>query len=259
MKLAKFQKADRNQRPAGDREGPSELEVHFNPASLHLTITNTLRGRGQQRSVSERTSKLAMELVFDTTGSGDDVRESTGKLAAWMGHTGTPQQLLRFDWGGHFVFYGTIESYSETIEYFSPEGVPLRATVSLTLSDTEPAAGRNSDQNRNGRNNGGGNGNDRGNGDTRTSPQAPAGSTSSGPTNGSGGGQDTRAASAEQQDRLRESASGRSQQAPPDRNAGGRSGAPAAPGGRVGDDATFDVGGRLISMGNGRAGRSEEG
>jgi Contractile injection system tube protein len=40
--------------------------------------------------------------------------------------------LIRLVWGS-FLFEGVISSYSETLEYWSPEGVPLRAKVSVTL------------------------------------------------------------------------------------------------------------------------------
>ena len=63
------------------------IQVHFNPESLQLTITNTLsRGRGSraQQYVSQSTAKLAMELLFDTTDRGTNVRADTEKIALLM-------------------------------------------------------------------------------------------------------------------------------------------------------------------------------
>lgn len=40
----------------------------------------------------------------------------------------------QFEWGA-FIFKGMISSYNETLDFFSPEGVPLRATVALTLKE----------------------------------------------------------------------------------------------------------------------------
>ena len=40
---------------------------------------------------------------------------------------------VRFSWGS-FLFDGLIDSIEESIEFFSPEGKPLRASVSLGLS-----------------------------------------------------------------------------------------------------------------------------
>ena len=54
--------------------------------------------------------------------------------------------VVRFEWGT-FLFSGLIESYRETLDFFSSEGVPLRAQVSLSMthqtraSEPTPAAG----------------------------------------------------------------------------------------------------------------------
>lgn len=40
----------------------------------------------------------------------------------------------QFEWGA-FIFRGLISSYNETLDFFSPEGIPLRATVALTLKE----------------------------------------------------------------------------------------------------------------------------
>ena len=119
--------------------------VHFNPATLQLTLQNTLReeGQGAQKTqyVAGSSAKLTMELVFDTTDTGSDVRAATGRVAALMrpsaqGGKGAGQAVppvVLFAWGS-FSFQGICESYRETIEFFSHDGVPLRATVSLTLA-----------------------------------------------------------------------------------------------------------------------------
>mgnify|MGYP006144076535 CR=1 FL=1 len=40
---------------------------------------------------------------------------------------------MRFAWGS-FLFNGLVDGIEETIDFFSPEGKPLRASISLTLS-----------------------------------------------------------------------------------------------------------------------------
>ncbi|HET9650871.1 MAG TPA: LysM peptidoglycan-binding domain-containing protein, partial [Usitatibacter sp.] len=40
---------------------------------------------------------------------------------------------LRFLWGS-FIFDGLVDSLEESLEFFSPEGKPLRASVSLAMS-----------------------------------------------------------------------------------------------------------------------------
>ena len=43
---------------------------------------------------------------------------------------------VRFLWGS-FQFDGIMESLEETLEFFSPEGRPLRASITLTLSQQQ--------------------------------------------------------------------------------------------------------------------------
>lgn len=61
------------------------VQVHFNPASLQYTVANTLKeeGKGAKKKqyVSQTTAKLTMDLVFDTTDSGEDVRVTTNEMA----------------------------------------------------------------------------------------------------------------------------------------------------------------------------------
>ncbi len=120
------------------------IEVQFNPVSLEHTIANQLQGEGGQAAqhVASSSAKLSLELVFDTTDTGADVRTKTNPVANLMkpggGQGGDDAARLApprvtFDWGA-FRFLGLVESFKETIDYFSADGVPLRATVALTLS-----------------------------------------------------------------------------------------------------------------------------
>ncbi len=78
--------------------------------------------------------------MFDTTDSGDDVMQTTKKLQAFVApplnqqnHQQIPPPVVLFEWG-RVKFMGIAESYKETIDFFSANGVPLRASVNLTLS-----------------------------------------------------------------------------------------------------------------------------
>jgi hypothetical protein len=113
-----------------------EVFVHFNPASLLIEVSNTLPEQGEQRRqyTARTTAKLTVDLVFDSTDTGTDVRQSTKAIIAFMDPSNLQAPpVVRFDWGA-FSFSGMIESYKETIEFFSNEGVPLRSTVNLILA-----------------------------------------------------------------------------------------------------------------------------
>jgi hypothetical protein len=74
-----------------------------------------------------------MDLIFDTTPTGEDVRISTEKVARFM----EPDEnkippIVQFEWGT-YTFQGMMESYRETIDFFAANGVPLRASINLTL------------------------------------------------------------------------------------------------------------------------------
>lgn len=117
------------------------ITVHFNPVSLQYTVTNTLadQGKGKKQYVSQSTAKLTMDLVFDTTGTGVDVRTHTSEIARLMepggpeGEGRTVPEIVTFEWGS-FSFPGMLDSFKETLDFFAPEGVPLRATVIISLS-----------------------------------------------------------------------------------------------------------------------------
>ena len=131
--------------------------VQFNPESLKVSFANQLvqpSGAGDQRGSPARqfvgagTTKLALTLWFDVgspqpPGGGarvDDVRKLTKKVAYFI--TPKPVQgqrdkfvppAVRFVWGS-FQFDGLMDALEETLELFSPEGKPLRASLGVSLS-----------------------------------------------------------------------------------------------------------------------------
>lgn len=121
----------------------TEIPIQFNPLSLQNTVTNTLSQQGQGKRtqyVSQSSAKLTMDLVFDTTDTGTDVREKTFPVAQLMQPGGDegeeqrePPEAVEFSWGT-FSFTGVIESFRETIDFFAPEGIPLRSSVNVTLA-----------------------------------------------------------------------------------------------------------------------------
>ncbi len=131
--------------------GGDPLVVHFNPASLVYSLENSTRQQGgdpkRRQYAGQFTGKLTMDLQFDTTDTGDDVRTITNQVAMFMqssaqaspGGSGSSganppaQPVLAFQWGT-YVFKGIMESFKETIDFFSADGVPLRALVSIGLA-----------------------------------------------------------------------------------------------------------------------------
>lgn len=128
-------------------------KVQFNPESLKVSFANqiaTPAGAGDQKGTPARqfvgagTTKLTLQLWFDVTQpmpegqtAENDVRKLTQKVAYFI----TPVQesknyvppSVRFIWGS-FQFDGLMESLEESLEFFSPEGRPLRASMTLNLS-----------------------------------------------------------------------------------------------------------------------------
>lgn len=130
------------QPPRGGRA--ESFEVHFNPESLQYTVSNTLKdegsGKKKKQYVDKTEAKLSMTLVFDTTHSGEDVRTYTDKTAKLLqpvseGKKQVPPNV-EFGWGA-YSFKGMVEQYKETLDFFSAEGVPLRASVELTLASQD--------------------------------------------------------------------------------------------------------------------------
>jgi hypothetical protein len=128
------------------------VQVQFNPESLKVSFSNQSAG-GDQRGgsavqfVGAGTTKLSLELWFDATvplASGEmqpegDVRKLTEKVAYFIKPNKVPGENkwkpagVRFLWGT-FMFDGIVDSLDETLEYFSEDGRPLRANVSLGIS-----------------------------------------------------------------------------------------------------------------------------
>jgi hypothetical protein len=135
------------------------VPVQFNPATLVYTVENSVAqqsgGPKKVQYVAQFSGKLTMDLQFDTTDSGDDVRTKTNAIAIFMqatgnataaaqtanppspnGDQGPPAKappVLSFQWGA-YEFRGIMDSFKETIDFFSADGVALRSLVSIGLS-----------------------------------------------------------------------------------------------------------------------------
>jgi hypothetical protein len=129
------------------------VTVQFNPETLKVAYTNQVQGGDQSGGSATQfsgqgTTKLSVDLVFDVTAPAPDtpgvtdVRLLTQDINYFMRPDQDEPRLdgappgVRFLWG-RFLFEGVMESMSETLELFSADGVPLRAMVSVGLTQQE--------------------------------------------------------------------------------------------------------------------------
>jgi hypothetical protein len=125
----------------GSGAGGDPVPVQFNPASLEYTIANEFDAsggnNGSRQQVKKTTGKLTMTLVYDTTNTGGDVREQTEHVSKLLepAKDGKKKYAPKIEFGwGTYSFKGVVEQYKETIDFFAASGVPLRASINLTLS-----------------------------------------------------------------------------------------------------------------------------
>ncbi len=151
--LAKAKLIELDQKFEKEKPDGHKTDVQFNPETLKVTYASTQAPGGDQSAgnagqfIGAGSTKLALQLWFDCTAMEkdpvDDVRRLTEKVIFFM----TPQKSdadatklsppgVCFQWGT-FLFKGVVESLEQTLEFFSPDGKPLRASISLTLSQQQ--------------------------------------------------------------------------------------------------------------------------
>jgi hypothetical protein len=160
------------------------VTVQFNPETLKVTLANQIvqgSGAGDQRGSQARqfvgagTTKLSLQVWFDVTAFGEgtsgprDVRELTQRVAYFIAPNELPPEppragaapaaggeqqqpqprfappAVRFVWGS-FQFDGIMDQLEETLEFWSPDGRPLRASLSLGLSQQKITFAFNQEQ-----------------------------------------------------------------------------------------------------------------
>ncbi len=133
----------------------NKLYVQFNPETLKVNFANQVSGQDNNggsatQYASRGTTKLTLELWFDVSNQPglakkhSDVRMYTKDILVFMNSTPSsdentterPPAGCRFQWGT-FLFDGTMDSINENLEYFSEDGVPLRASLSVSITKQE--------------------------------------------------------------------------------------------------------------------------
>ena len=128
--------------------------VQFNPETIKVTFANQIASGDQKGTpglqfVGAGTTKLTLQLWFDVTAEvpagvkkETDVRKLTQKVAYFITPIPDGKNFLppavRFTWGS-FSFDGVMDSLDESLEFFSDEGIPLRASMSLSLTQQKIA------------------------------------------------------------------------------------------------------------------------
>ncbi len=127
---------------------PAMITVQFNPTEYTLNKGAQIAEIGIpgidspiQQFIRGQTEKLSLELFFDTTEDGmgegvKDVRDHTKsiyQLVKIQPKTHAPPRIL-FSWGG-LSFKAIVESVQQKFTLFSPQGVPLRATVAVVFRE----------------------------------------------------------------------------------------------------------------------------
>lgn len=137
--------------------GAKPVRVQFNPETLKVTYSNQVateankpaqKGTLALQHVNAGTTKLVVQLWFDVNHpEADDAPKNVRDLTSKVTYFITPKEVsgkagsytipgMRFSWGT-FSFVGVMESLDETLELFSPDGNPLRASLSLGLTQQE--------------------------------------------------------------------------------------------------------------------------
>lgn len=150
LQKAKIQEIDSSEaaKPIG-----APIDVQFNPTSLRVQIQNVIEGnrssgRQVRQYIGSTSATLSMDLVFDSAddddGSGKavSVRKKSNALSYFVlpkqeGKKDVPPKL-RFIWG-EFIFDGIMEGFTEELDLFDAEGVPLRSKVQVSIKEQNPS------------------------------------------------------------------------------------------------------------------------
>jgi nucleoid-associated protein YgaU len=124
---------------------PLPIPVMFNPPEYQLQKTNQFAevgipglGSSMLQFVKGSAQTLTMELFFDTTALGVDVRAFTALVLALTdvnSDTHAPPRLM-FVWGS-LIFPCVLEGVTQRFDYFNALGLPLRARLSVTLKGND--------------------------------------------------------------------------------------------------------------------------
>ncbi len=132
-----------------DLDDEGKLVCQFNPESMTINKSNKWAFR---TDIGDSTPEavfsggdagcFTLELLFDTTASGDDVRRSYFNLIKIAmvkpsendDGKGEPRQVV-VQWGKFISYVAVVESVNQVFSFFKADGTPLRANVTVTLRE----------------------------------------------------------------------------------------------------------------------------
>jgi nucleoid-associated protein YgaU len=125
------------------------IPLRFNPAEYQVQKANNfaeiaIPGLGSPpiQFIRGGAEKLAFDALADTSDTLEDVRKKyVDKLRALLDVDSQlhAPPIVRFVWDTQ-VFVGVLESLNVTYQLFTPEGIPLRAKLGISLKEYRPAA-----------------------------------------------------------------------------------------------------------------------
>jgi hypothetical protein len=123
------------------------IPIRFNPTEYQLQKGNNfaeipIPGLESPpiQFIRGNSEKLTAELVVDTSDTLQDVRKRyTDKLRNLMNINAElhAPPIVRFTWDNE-IFKGVVESLNTTYTLFTPDGVPIRAKLNVTLKEYRP-------------------------------------------------------------------------------------------------------------------------
>jgi hypothetical protein len=129
---------------------PDKFEVQFNPTEYTLTKGAQIAEIGIYgidspilQFIRGQNEKLTMDLFFDTTRMGglDDnamsVKDLTTPFYQLVKIQKSTHALpkIQFTWSTELDFTAIVESITQKFTLFNPQGIPLRATLSVTFRE----------------------------------------------------------------------------------------------------------------------------
>ncbi len=125
------------------------IEAMYNPAEFTIETRNQFQRTSMPglptpvtQYVSGQTQTISLSLFFDTYEDREDVRNHTSKVVNLLKINKKihAPPVCKFEWAGSIAgdmadFKGVIDSVSQKFTMFLDTGIPVRATLSLTISE----------------------------------------------------------------------------------------------------------------------------